>query len=66
MKNIYHDFEVNSNIDKVWRFYTDIKHLEVVVQKIKTEYNTKYGQNIKKRNNCMFFWQNGHKCKMVL
>jgi ligand-binding SRPBCC domain-containing protein len=33
MKNFYHEFEVNSNIDKVWEFYTDISHLEVVSPK---------------------------------
>ena len=33
MKSFYHEFEVNSNIDKVWKFYTDIRHLEVVSPK---------------------------------
>jgi len=33
MKNFYHEFEVNSNIHKVWKFYTDIRHLEVVSPK---------------------------------
>jgi ligand-binding SRPBCC domain-containing protein len=30
MKNFQNEFEVNSNIDRVWEFYTDIKHLEIV------------------------------------
>lgn len=30
LKCFYYEFEVNSNIDKVWEFYTDIRHLEVI------------------------------------
>jgi ligand-binding SRPBCC domain-containing protein len=30
MKNFQNEFEVCSNIDRVWEFYTDIKHLEIV------------------------------------
>ena len=30
LKCFYYKFEVNSNIDKVWEFYTDIRHLEVI------------------------------------
>lgn len=33
MEKFYHEFEVNSNIDKVWEFYTNIRHLEVVTPK---------------------------------
>jgi ligand-binding SRPBCC domain-containing protein len=33
MKHFYHEFEVNSNIDKVWEFYTNIRHLEIVTPK---------------------------------
>jgi ligand-binding SRPBCC domain-containing protein len=33
MKNFYHEFDVNSSIDKVWEFYTNIRHLEVVSPK---------------------------------
>jgi ligand-binding SRPBCC domain-containing protein len=33
MKNYYHEFEVNSNIDDVWKFYTNIGHLEIVSPK---------------------------------
>ncbi len=33
MKNFYHEFEVNSNIVKVWEFYTNIRHLEIVSPK---------------------------------
>ncbi len=30
MKSFEQSFEVNCSIDKVWNFYTDIKHLEIV------------------------------------
>ena len=30
MKSFEQSFKVNSSIDKVWKFYTDIKHLEIV------------------------------------
>lgn len=30
MKYLHNEFEVNSNIEKVWEFYTDIKHLEII------------------------------------
>jgi ligand-binding SRPBCC domain-containing protein len=30
MKSFEQSFEVHSNIDEVWDFYTDIKHLEIV------------------------------------
>ncbi|HEY7226818.1 MAG TPA: hypothetical protein VH481_01690 [Nitrososphaeraceae archaeon] len=30
MKCFCYEFDVNSNIDKVWEFYTDVRHLEVV------------------------------------
>ena len=30
MKFFYNEFEVNSNIERVWEFYTDIKHLEII------------------------------------
>ena len=33
MTNFQNEFEVNSNIDRVWEFYTDIKHLEIVSPK---------------------------------
>jgi len=33
MKNFQNEFEVYSNIDTVWEFYTDIKHLEIVSPK---------------------------------
>jgi len=33
MKNFYHEFEVNSGLDDVWKFYTNIRHLEIVSPK---------------------------------
>ncbi|HJU79253.1 MAG TPA: hypothetical protein VJ599_06795 [Nitrososphaeraceae archaeon] len=30
MKNFQNEFEVNSNIDRVWEFYTDLRHLEII------------------------------------
>jgi ligand-binding SRPBCC domain-containing protein len=30
MKYLHNEFEVNSNIEKVWEFYTDLKHLEIM------------------------------------
>ena len=30
MKYFYNVFEVNSNIEKVWLFYTDLKHLDII------------------------------------
>lgn len=30
MKNFQNEFEVNSNIDRVWEFYTDLGHLEII------------------------------------
>jgi ligand-binding SRPBCC domain-containing protein len=30
MKSFEQSFNVNCNIDKVWDFYTDIKHLEII------------------------------------
>ena len=30
MKNFQNEFEVYSNIDRVWEFYTYIKHLEII------------------------------------
>ncbi|HEY6950704.1 MAG TPA: hypothetical protein VI146_08860 [Nitrososphaeraceae archaeon] len=30
MNFFYNEFEVNSNIERVWEFYTDISHLEVI------------------------------------
>jgi ligand-binding SRPBCC domain-containing protein len=30
MKYFHNEFEVNSNIEKVWAFYTDLKHLEII------------------------------------
>ncbi len=30
MKSFEQSFKVNCNIDEVWNFYTDIKHLEIV------------------------------------
>jgi ligand-binding SRPBCC domain-containing protein len=30
MKNFQNEFEVCSNIDRVWEFYTDLKHLEII------------------------------------
>ena len=30
MKYFYNEFVVNSNIEKVWVFYTDLKHLEKI------------------------------------
>jgi ligand-binding SRPBCC domain-containing protein len=30
MNSFYYEFEVNSNIERVWEFYTDISHLEVI------------------------------------
>ena len=33
MKHFKHAFIVNSNIDKVWEFYTDINHLKIITPK---------------------------------
>ena len=33
MKIFKHSFVVNSNIEKVWKFYIDIKHLEIITPK---------------------------------
>ena len=30
MKSFENEFEVHSNIDRVWEFYTDLKHLEII------------------------------------
>jgi ligand-binding SRPBCC domain-containing protein len=30
MKHFYHEFEVDCDIDKVWKFYTNIGHLKVI------------------------------------
>jgi ligand-binding SRPBCC domain-containing protein len=30
MKSFEQSFEVNCTVDKVWNFYTDIKHLEII------------------------------------
>ena len=30
MKYFYHEFEVDCDIDKVWKFYTNIRHLEII------------------------------------
>ena len=30
MKSFEQSFKINCSIDKVWKFYTDIKHLEIV------------------------------------
>jgi ligand-binding SRPBCC domain-containing protein len=30
MKTFQNEFEVCSNIDRVWEFYTDLKHLEII------------------------------------
>src|SRR6188768_2929485 len=30
MKHFYREFEVDCDIDKVWKFYTNIRHLEVL------------------------------------
>jgi len=33
LRDFKHSFVVNSNIDRVWEFFTDIKHLEIVTPK---------------------------------
>ena len=33
MRTLNHAFVVNNNIDRVWEFYTDIKHLEIITPK---------------------------------
>lgn len=33
MKQFKHSFVVECNIDKVWRFYTDINHLKIITPK---------------------------------
>ena len=33
MQNFKHQFIVNSPIDRVWKFYTDVKHLEIITPK---------------------------------
>lgn len=30
MKNFQNEFEVNSDIDRVWEFYTDLRHLQII------------------------------------
>lgn len=34
MKQFKHSFVVNSDIDTVWKFYTNIRHLEIITPKI--------------------------------
>jgi ligand-binding SRPBCC domain-containing protein len=33
MKHFKHAFVVNSNVDKVWKFYTNINHLKIITPK---------------------------------
>ena len=33
MRTLKHTFIVNNNINRVWEFYTDIKHLEIITPK---------------------------------
>ncbi len=33
MRTLNHAFVVNNDIDRVWEFYTDIKHLEIITPK---------------------------------
>jgi ligand-binding SRPBCC domain-containing protein len=33
LRTLNHAFVVNNNIDRVWEFYTDIKHLEIITPK---------------------------------
>ena len=33
MRTLNHTFIVNNDIDRVWEFYTDIKHLEIITPK---------------------------------
>jgi ligand-binding SRPBCC domain-containing protein len=33
LQNFKHQFIVNSPIDRVWKFYTDVKHLEIITPK---------------------------------
>lgn len=33
MKNFRQEFTVNCNIDRVWAFYTDIQHLQIITPK---------------------------------
>ena len=33
MRTLKHIFIVNNNIERVWAFYTDIKHLEIITPK---------------------------------
>ncbi len=33
MKHFEHTFVVNSNVDKVWKFYTNINHLKIITPK---------------------------------
>ncbi len=33
MQNFKHQFIVNCSVDKVWEFYTDVKHLEIITPK---------------------------------
>ncbi len=34
MKHFRHSFVVNSDIDTIWKFYTNIRHLEIITPKI--------------------------------
>lgn len=34
MKHFRHSFVVDSDIDTIWKFYTNIKHLEIITPKI--------------------------------
>ncbi|MDE1726795.1 MAG: hypothetical protein KGH89_05965 [Thaumarchaeota archaeon] len=41
MKQFIHTFVVDSNIDKVWKFYTNINHLKIITpKKMKITINT--------------------------
>ena len=33
MRTLNYTFTVNNDIDRVWEFYTDIKHLEIITPK---------------------------------
>jgi hypothetical protein len=33
LRILKHTFVVNNHIDRVWEFYTDIKHLEIITPK---------------------------------
>lgn len=53
MKRFTHSFVVDSNIDKVWKFYTNINHLKIITPK-RMKIEILDGDNILEEN--MEYW----------